>query len=85
MFPYHYCILYKLDVSLTSHYFHHKHVKSCCSIDEFLYEMAEVGDVQIKHLTIKMNDEFHKALMLVFIEMHYDMTTKTYTREFNIN
>jgi predicted nicotinamide N-methyase len=39
-------------------------------IDEFLYEMSEVGDVQVKHLTIKMNDEFHKALMLVIVDMH---------------
>lgn len=38
-------------------------------IDEFLYEMAEVGDVQVQHLTIKMNDEFHKALMLVIVDM----------------
>jgi predicted nicotinamide N-methyase len=41
-------------------------------IDEFLYEMAEVGDVQVKHLTIKMKQEFHKALMLIIIDMHID-------------
>jgi hypothetical protein len=39
-------------------------------IDEFLYEMAEVGDVQVKHLTIKINDEIHKALMLAIVDMH---------------
>lgn len=39
-------------------------------IDEFLYEIAEMGDVHVKHLTIKMNDVYHKALMLVIIDMY---------------
>lgn len=43
-------------------------------IDEFVYEMAKVGDVQVKHLTIKMNDEFHKGLMLIIIDMHSDVS-----------